>query len=82
MNITHVLLHNKELGKISKEQRAGNWEVWQTSLHNPNFADYVNSCGGLGVRVTSKSELPRALKKCVTHKGFSMVEIMADPDLI
>jgi len=82
MNITHVLLHNKELGKISKEQRAGNWDVWQTSLHNPNFADYVNSCGGLGVRVNSKSELPRALKKCLKHKGFSMVEIMADPDLI
>ena len=82
MNITHVLLHNKELGKISKEQRAGNWEVWQTSLHNPNFADYVNSCGGLGVRVTKKSELRGALKKCLKYKGFSMVEIMSDPDLI
>lgn len=82
MNITHVLLHNKELGKISKEQRAGNWEVWQTSLHNPNFADYVKSCEGLGVRVTKKSELPGALKKCLKYKGFSMVEIMADPDLI
>ncbi|MGI9645570.1 MAG: thiamine pyrophosphate-binding protein, partial [Ilumatobacteraceae bacterium] len=33
MNITHVLLNNGELGKISKEQRAANWEVWQTSLH-------------------------------------------------
>lgn len=31
MNITHVLLHNKELGKISKEQRAGEWPVWETT---------------------------------------------------
>ena len=30
MNITHVLLNNSELGKISKEQRAGEWPVWQT----------------------------------------------------
>ena len=37
MNITHVLLNNSQLGKISKEQRAGHWEVWQTSLHNPEF---------------------------------------------
>lgn len=27
MNITHVLLNNSELGKITKEQRAGNWEA-------------------------------------------------------
>lgn len=36
MNITHILLNNNELGKISKEQRAGEWQVWQTCLQNPN----------------------------------------------
>jgi pyruvate oxidase len=46
MNITHVLLNNGELGKISKEQRAGNWPVWQTALHNPDFAEYARICGG------------------------------------
>ena len=38
MNITHVLLDNSSLGKISKEQRAAHFAVWQTSLHNPDFA--------------------------------------------
>ena len=55
MNITHVLLNNSELGKISKEQRAGNWDVWQTSLHNPGFAEYAELCGALGIRVTQAS---------------------------
>ena len=41
MNITHVLLNNSELGKISKEQRSGSWDVWLTSLVNPSFADYA-----------------------------------------
>ncbi len=41
MNITHILLNNNQLGKITKEQRAGHWDVWQTSLHNPNFAEYA-----------------------------------------
>jgi len=31
MDITHVLLNNGELGKVSKEQRDGEWKVWQTS---------------------------------------------------
>ena len=43
MNITHVLLNNAELGKISKEQRAGEFDVWQTSLSNPSFAAYART---------------------------------------
>ena len=45
MNITHVLLNNGQLGKISKEQRAGEWDVWETSLHNPDFSKYAELCG-------------------------------------
>jgi len=45
MNITHVLLNNGQLGKIAKEQRAGDWDVWQTSLHNPDFSRYAEICG-------------------------------------
>ena len=57
MNITHILLNNCELGKISKEQRAGEWDVWQTSLYNPSFAKYAEICGGMGVQVTQKQDL-------------------------
>ena len=48
MNITHVLLNNGQLGKISKEQRAGEWDVWQTTLHNPDFSAFARNCGALG----------------------------------
>ena len=40
MDVTHILLHNGELGKISKEQRSGEWPVWETDLHNPSFAAF------------------------------------------
>jgi len=56
MGITHVLLNNGELGKISKEQRAGELEVWKTSLHNPDFAAYARLCGAEGIRVTEASD--------------------------
>ena len=48
MPITHVLLNNAQLGKITKEQRAAEWDVWQTSLHNPDFAEYAELCGAHG----------------------------------
>jgi pyruvate oxidase len=82
MNITHVLLNNSQLGKISKEQKAGEWPVWQTDLHNPSFAAYANLCGGKGIRVTKVEKLRAALDEMLVHPGPTLVEIITDPDLI
>ena len=82
MNITHVLLNNGQLGKISKEQRAGDWEVWQTSLHNPDFSKYADICGALGIRVTKASQLDEALITATAHTGPALIEVLTDPDLI
>ena len=82
MNLTHVLLNNNELGKISKEQRSGNWDVWQTSLHNPNFSEYAALCGALGIRVEKKEELDQAIVKALKYEGPSLVEIISDPELV
>ncbi|MEE9588991.1 MAG: thiamine pyrophosphate-binding protein, partial [Hyphomicrobiaceae bacterium] len=82
MDITHILLNNGELGKISKEQRAGDWPVWQTALHNPSFAAYARLCGGRGARVTDSGELDNALAEAIAHPGPALVEIMTDAELI
>ena len=82
MNITHVLLNNSELGKISKEQRSGHWPVWETELSNPNFADYATLCGGLGLRVTRADELDAALREGLAAPGPALVEVLTDAELV
>ncbi|MCH9682800.1 MAG: Rieske 2Fe-2S domain-containing protein, partial [Deltaproteobacteria bacterium] len=82
MNITHVLVDNAELGKISKEQRAGNWHVWQTSLHNPDFTEYAKICGAFGVKVERADQLEEAITAALAHDGPSMVHVRADVELI
>jgi pyruvate oxidase len=82
MNLTHILLNNSELGKISKEQRAGHFAVWQTSLQNPNFADYVNNCGGLGIRVTRSEDLEPAIERALAYDGPATVEIIQNAALV
>ena len=77
-----MLLNNANLGKITKEQRAGRWEVWQTSLHNPSFAAFAEACGARGIRVERKGELDDAFAAALAHPGPSLVEIVADPELI
>ncbi len=82
MNIKHVLLNNSELGKISKEQKAAELDVWKTSLHNVNFAKYAENCGALGIRVTKKEELLPALEQLNAHNGPALLEIITDATLI
>ena len=82
MNITHVLLNNGQLGKIAKEQRAGEWDVWQTTLHNPDFSAFARNCGAFGVRVTGVAQLDAALAEAVAYDGPAMIEVMTDPDLV
>lgn len=82
MPITHILLNNDELGKISKEQLAAEHEVWQTSLHNPNFAEFAALCGAFGQRVTEPNGLDAAIGAALAHPGPSLVEIITDSLLI
>ena len=82
MDITHVLLNNNELGKISKEQRAAEFDVWQTSLHNPDFAAFAELCGARGFQVTALDQLDDAVAAALDHQGPALVEILTDPLLV
>ncbi|MEO1054469.1 MAG: thiamine pyrophosphate-binding protein [Bacteroidota bacterium] len=82
MPIKHILLNNRELGKISKEQRAGEFDVWQTSLQNPNFADFASSCGALGIQVEKTEDLDKAFQEVMAHEGPATLEILTDALLI
>jgi thiamine pyrophosphate-dependent acetolactate synthase large subunit-like protein len=82
MDITHILLNNSELGKISKEQRTADYDVWETSLHNPSFAEYAELCGAWGIRVNAADQLEDAFSQALAHDGPVTVEILADVLLI
>lgn len=80
MPITHVLLDNSELGKISREQIGALRPVWETSLVNPDFAEYARSCGGAGFRVSTREELRPTLEEAIaieTGPSLVVIESMA-----
>ncbi len=82
MPVKLIVLNNHELGKISKEQRAGEFDVWQTSLSNPNFSEYAVSCGAWGKRVEKQNELEKQMKALFDQKGPGLLEIITDVNLI
>ncbi|MDT8402292.1 MAG: thiamine pyrophosphate-dependent enzyme, partial [Bacteroidales bacterium] len=82
MDIKLILLNNNELGKISKEQRSGELEVFATDLANPDFSEYAAGCGAMGLRVKDRESLPEAMNKIFRHKGTAVLEIMTDVLLV
>ncbi len=82
MKIIHILINNQQLGKISREQENQHFPVWETELHNPDFAQYAELCGARGFRVNQLSELDEAIGKALTCDGPSLVEVISDPALI
>jgi pyruvate oxidase len=82
MDITVVLLDNSELAKISKEQRAGAFDVWQTGLLNPDFAEFARSCGAFGATVDDRAALDQTLADALSHGGPALVHVHADAALV
>lgn len=82
MDIVVILLRNDQLGKISKEQQAAGDPVWQTSLVNPDFAEFARLCGGHGWRVEQIADLAPAVAAALACGGPAIVEVVGDPSLI
>lgn len=82
MDIKLILLNNSELGKISKEQRSGGFEVFATDLVSPDFAGFATGCGALGVKVEEKEELKEKMQQVLNYKGTALLEIITDVSLV
>jgi thiamine pyrophosphate-dependent acetolactate synthase large subunit-like protein len=77
MDITHIVLNNDELAKITREQVGALRPVWQTSLVNPDFGAFAELCGGAGYRVTEPDQLRATLAEALAVKdGPSLVEVV------
>jgi pyruvate oxidase len=80
--IKHVLLDNGSLGKISKEQLAGQLPVWQTSLVNPDFAEFARSCGAVGISVDSAADIDGGMRQLFAAEGPALLHLHCDPQLV
>ncbi len=81
--VKHVLLDNGALGKISKEQLAGQFPVWQTSLVNPDFAAYAELCGAVGHPGAARRRAGRRRwRRLFAVDGPALLHVHADAELV
>jgi thiamine pyrophosphate-dependent acetolactate synthase large subunit-like protein/nitrite reductase/ring-hydroxylating ferredoxin subunit len=80
--VKHVLLDNGMLGKIGKEQRAGQFPEWQVSLVNPDFAAYAQLCGADARTVRTVAELEAGMAEMMSAAGPFLLHVMQDGELV
>jgi len=74
-----VVLNNKQLAMIQVEQMMEHYSNFATDLLNPNFADYAETCGGVGIKVKRPDELKAAIEKAKTINKPVIVDVDTDP---
>ncbi len=80
--VKHVLFDNGALGKIGKEQRAGQFPEWQVSLVNPNFAAFAQLCGAAGETVRTRAEIEPAMARMLAADGPYLLHVVQDAELV
>jgi len=77
--ITVILFNDGKLKNIMKEQEGYGYPEYRVSFPNPNFAEFANSAGGLGIRVSNPKELDDALREALNSSQPSQVKLGGYP---
>jgi pyruvate oxidase len=80
LDITAIVFNDRKLKNIKKEQLREGFPEFGVSFPNPNFAEFAEACGGLGIRVEKAEDLDAALRTAFDSGKPSIVEVIVDPD--
>lgn len=73
------IFNNHELGMIMTEQENENYVNWNTDLYNCDFAEFAESCGGIGLKASTYQELKMAIETAFAVDEPVIVDIETDP---
>ena len=82
IDVKVIILNNGYLGMVRQWQelfygkRYAHTDLQTTG--NPDFMKIAEAYGALGIRVTEKKEVPKAVEKALKHKGTVFVDIIID----
>lgn len=79
LDITFIVINNSTLGTIRKHQeRDFPGRMMATDLLNPDFAQYAESFGAMGLIATTIEEFVEAFKKADSHLGLALIDLQID----
>jgi len=73
-----VVLNNKKLAMIEREQRMEQFPPFGVDLLNPDFAAFANACGGTGIKVLKPGELKTAVEQALKMNTQVLLDVDTD----
>ncbi|HYG53376.1 MAG TPA: thiamine pyrophosphate-dependent enzyme [Flavobacteriales bacterium] len=80
LNIKIFVFNNSKLGLIQMEQEAAGNPEFQTSLHNPEYAEFAKNCGGDRFTIRTAAELNEGISKALASTKPTVVNVFVNPD--
>ncbi|GAA0528501.1 pyruvate dehydrogenase (quinone) [Rhizomicrobium palustre] len=71
-----VIFHNRSLGFVAMEMKAGGYISDDTDLNSPDFTKVAEAIGIKALRVEDAKLLPAALDEALAHPGPVLVDVM------
>lgn len=71
-----IIVHNRSLGFVAMEMKAGGYISDDTDLNSPDFVKVAEAIGIKGIRVEDAKALPAALDEAFATPGPVLVDVM------
>lgn len=81
MPMVVVVVNNSELGLINYEQASIGHLHYATENGSIDFAQFAESCGGVGIRVEKREDLANALQRAALADKPVVVDVVVSKDL-
>ncbi len=81
INVKVAILNNGYLGMVRQWQELFYKKRYaHTCLHNPDFVKLAESYGAVGIRVTRKEEVRKAIEKALSIDNVVLIDFHIDPE--
>ncbi|MCM8819426.1 MAG: thiamine pyrophosphate-dependent enzyme, partial [Candidatus Omnitrophica bacterium] len=81
INVKVIILNNGYLGMVRQWQELFYKKRYAyTCLYNPDFVKLAESYGAVGIRVTKKEDVRKALEKAISIDNVVLIDIHIDPE--
>lgn len=77
-----IVLNNEKFSFVELEMQASGYPRYATDLTNPNFAQFAENCGGIGLRIDKPGEIEDALGTALTARQPVIIDAVVNPDEI
>ena len=75
INVVTIVFRNDSYGNVARDLAERFGGTYETDLHNPDFEDFANSFGAVGIRTEDPMELETVLPHALSLNAPAVIDV-------